>query len=513
MNKQRFNITRRTILGAAMALPLAVSTSLGLVSPVAAQSTDTVKIAIPLAFRGLDPHEGLVARAELSLQSHIYPSLTRINKDLEVVGDLATSWDRVDATTWEFEIHPAVRFENGTLLDADEIIANFKRMLDPDSGFTFASDIRSVIESIEAVSPTRVRFNLTTPYPDFLRRLSYIFFIDTEWAKTHNPKLEANGTGPYKLVSFDPENSAVLELNPNYYGETPDFANVELKVLQSPAQRLTGLLSGEIDAAAILDPQDLQQLEDNGNFTVGAVDSSRSMYAWFNTTKAPLDNKLVRQALNYAVNKEVIVDTLLRGYGSVLKGQVFSEGYNGYNPDLDPYPYDPEKAKALLAEAGFPNGFTTTMSVPTGAYVAGDQIAQVVAAQLAQVGVNVEMALAPMQTLIQQQNDADLVAPLRFIGYAAYDMSARGFLIYFRSEGASNHAKDPGFDELYYRYLAAPTDAEQAELVTEITEHMRDYAPMLFLYSQPTTYAVRKDIDWVARPDDWLLAFDMERID
>ncbi|PTQ75316.1 extracellular solute-binding protein (family 5) [Celeribacter persicus] len=234
------------------------------------------------------------------------------------------------------------------------------------------------------------------------------------------------------------------------------------------------------------------------------------MFLWFNTTTPGIDNKLVRQAMNYAVDKEVIVKALLRGYGSVLNGQVFSPIYTGYNPDLDPYPYDPEKAKELLAEAGYPDGFSTTLQVPTGAYVAGDQIAQVVAAQLGQVGIKVEIEQMPIQTLIQLGNNAETAGPMRFLGYAAYDMSARGFLIYFRSAGASNQAKDPDYDKLYEAYLAAETEEEKAALVKEITVHMRDYAPMLWLYSQPTTYAVRKGVDWKARPDDWLRAFDMK---
>jgi len=512
MSFSRCDFGRRALLRLGLAFSIALSLQFGslqYVGSAAAQDSSTVRIAIPLGFRGLDPHEGVNPRAEVTLQSNIYSSLTRITPELEVVGDLATQWEQPEPLIWEFELNPAARFENGTPLDADEIVANFSRMFDAELGFTFAADLKPVIKSVEAVTPTRVRFTLSSPYPDFLRRMSYIYFLDTEWAKSHNPKLEANASGPYRLVSFDPEAGAVLEANPDYYGEQPAFSNAEMKVLRSPAQRLTGLLAGEVDVATILDPQDLKQIEATGEFKVGAIDSSRSVYLWYNTTKEPFDNKLVRQALNYAVNVPQITETLLSGYGKALEGQVFSPIYTGYNPDLKAYPYDPEKAKALLAEAGYPNGFTTTMSVPTGAYVAGDQIAQVVAAQLAQIGVKVNIEQMPMQTMTQQGNNPETAAPMRFVGYAAYDMSARGFLIYFRSAGASNQAKDPGYDKLYEAYLNAETDEEKAKLVAEITEYMRDFAPMLFLYSQPTTYAVRNSVEWTPRPDDWLRAFDM----
>lgn len=498
-------IRRLSILAvaAAMAMPLMASATV-------AQSADTIRVAIPLGFRGLDPHEGVNQRAEVSLQSNIYSSLTRVTPELEVVGDLAESWSNPEPNVWEFKLNPKAKFENGTVLDAPMIVSNFARMFDPALAFTFASDLKPVISNVEAVDATTLRITLGTAYPDFLRRMSYVYFLDTEWAKEHNPKLEANGSGPYRLVRFDPENIAVLEANPDYYGEQPAYPHAEFKVLGTPASRLTALLAGEIDVSTVIDPQDLLQLESSGRFKVGAIASSRSVFLWFNTTKAPLDNQAVRQALNHAVNSQAITETLLKGYGKPLQGQVFGETYPGFNPNLEAYSYDPELAKKMLADAGFPNGFSTQMSVPTGAYVAGDQIAQVVAAQLGQIGVNVTIDAMPIQTQIQQGNNAETAAAMRFIGYAAYDMSSRGLLNYFRSAGASNQAKDPAFDELYAAYLTNTDETKTAELVNAVTAHMRDFAPMLFLYAQPTTYAISNDVEWVPRPDDWLRAFDMK---
>lgn len=493
--------------GATLAALAFLSTA-AITFPASSQAADTVRVAIPLAFRGLDPHEGVNPRAEVSLQSNLYSSLTRITPKLEVVGDLATSWENPDPKTWIFKLNPKAKFQSGTALDAAMVVSNFQRMFDPQ--FTFASDLKPVFDKVEAVDPTTVRITLKTPYPDFLRRLSYAYFLDTEWAKTHNPKLESNASGPYILSKFDPESGATLTANPNYYGEAPAFKTAEMKVLGTPASRLQALQAGEIDVSMVIDPQDLKQLESNGNFKVGSIDSSRSVFLWFNTTKPPLDKQEVRQALNYAVNKDIITKALLQGLAKPLDGQVFSSVYEGHNPDLKAFPFDPAKAKDMLAKAGFPNGFTTDMSVPTGAYVAGDQIAQVVAGQLAQVGVKVTMNAMPMQTQTQQGNNAQTAAAMRFVGYAAYDMSSRGLLTFFRGAGASNQAKDPGFDKLYDAYLNAKDDAEGKALVKQITVRMNEFAPMLFLYAQPTTYAVAKNVDWVPRPDDWLRAFDMK---
>ena len=240
-------IRRLSILAvaAAMAMPLMASATL-------AQSADTIRVAIPLGFRGLDPHEGVNQRAEVSLQSNIYSSLTRVTPELEVVGDLAESWSNPEPNVWEFKLNPKAKFENGTVLDAPMIVSNFARMFDPALAFTFASDLKPVISNVEAVDATTLRITLGTAYPDFLRRMSYVYFLDTEWAKEHNPKLEANGSGPYRLVRFDPENIAVLEANPDYYGEQPAYPHAEFKVLGTPASRLTALLAGEIDVSTVI---------------------------------------------------------------------------------------------------------------------------------------------------------------------------------------------------------------------------------------------------------------------
>jgi peptide/nickel transport system substrate-binding protein len=494
-------------LGLAAAVVLAgCSSSSGGSSTSAAK---TLTIAVPSAFGSLDPALGINVRAELSLQSDLFSSLVQLNPKLQIVPDLATSWNQSSPTTWVFHLRSGAKFQNGDALDATDVVANFKRMETPSVGSTELGDLKADLTSVTAPNATTVQFNLKAPYIDFLKRVSYIYYVDVPWVAGHNPKLQANASGPYELVSFNPQTGATLKANPAYYGQQPAYPNVQLKVLATSQARVDALQAGSVDVATVLDPQSLPTLKGDSKLTAGAIPSARTIFMWFNTTKKPMDSQLVRQAINYAIDKNAIVKSVLGGSAEVLNGQVINSTYSNYDSSLQPYPYDPAKAKQLLAQAGYPNGFSTTMSVPTGSYLDGDLVSQAIQSQLKQVGINVKLDNEPLQTFIQQNLNAKTADPIRFVGYASYDTSTRGMLAYFASTSSTNDSKDPAFDPLYNTYRGATTPAAATQAANAVLQEMYTFAPVAFLYSQPLTYAVSKTVSWVPRPDDWLRAFDM----
>lgn len=472
--------------------------------------SDQLTIALPTAVQCLDPLCG-GGKQEQALRSQVYLSLTEINPDLELVGQAAESWDNPSPTEWVFHLHDGITFESGGKLDAAQVKANFDRYLAPENASSNSNaDLRRGVKSVAVVDPLTVRFDLNNPWTEFAQRLSTVTYLDTAWLRTGaNATLTASADGPYRVVSFNPESEIVLETNPSYFGTKPAYGKVTYRVLPSASARLSAIQSGEADVVTGIDPQDMNVVESDSNLATGAVESTRSMYMWFNTSRAPFDKQEVRQALNYAVDKKAIIDSVMSGLTQPLQGQVLSKAYTGFDPNVAEYPFDQAKAKALLAQAGVPNGFDMTLSVPQGAYVGVDLIAQALAGQLGRIGVNVKVESMPFaawqQTLM---NGPEKAMDATLTGFASPDNENLQMLSYFASDYIMNHSDDPGFDAAYDKVRSATTNDQLVAATQAAMAQQHDWAQLLFLFPAPLTYAVNKSVDITIRPDEWLRAND-----
>jgi peptide/nickel transport system substrate-binding protein len=474
-------------------------------------SNSTLKIAVPAAFGTLDPNLGLQVDSEVSVQSDLFSSLVQLNPQLKIVGDMATSWQNPSPTVWVFKLRPGMKFQNGDPLDANTVVDNFQRMESKSLGSSWISDLTPYLQSVTAPDATTVKFQLKSPYTDFLYRLSYIFYIDTQWLPGHNPKLQANASGPYELVSFNPQSEAVLKANPSYYGKKPAYKNVDYLVEATSTDEINALQTNAVDVATAMAPNDMKSLASDTNLVTGSEPSLRNVFLWMTTVHGgPLANPLVRQAMNYAVDKQAIVNTIFGGKTEALKGQVLNGTYTMLNTSLEGYPYNPAKAKQLLAQAGYPNGFSTEMTYPTGTYPADDLVSQVLVQQYAAVGIKLKLNAIPFTSFVTMNVNAKSQAtPLRYEGYASYTPSSAGMLYFFTSDHYTNAAPDPKYDELVNKYLTAPNATLAKQYFDETTQEMYDFAPMVFLYAQPLTYAYSKSVQWTPRPEGWLRAYDM----
>ncbi|MDL9937289.1 ABC transporter substrate-binding protein [Gordonia sp. ABSL1-1] len=465
----------------------------------------TIVIGISRKLTGLDPAKGQSVDGDGSVQRALYSSLTTYDPQLNLKGDLATNWTQDDPTTWTFHIRPGVTFSDGTPLRGEDIKYSFDRFLDPASTYTTSSATRAIISSVDTPDDTTLIVHTNGPYIDLADRLASFFIVQKAFVQAHPEGTSVLGTGPYKLDTVDLENGATLSPNPNFYGAAPQWKKVEYRVLENEAARVQAAQSGSVDVAIQYEPASLKLFADS-DYDTGTQWSSWNNTLRINENIKPLGDVRVRQAINYAIDKKSIIDNILDTDVAPLAGQAIAEPYDSINKSLSAYPYDPQRARQLLAEAGYPNGFDTELSLTTGSYVAQDPVSQVLAKQLGAVGIKVNITNASFPTWVQRTY-SDNAAPLYYIGYTSgYKAIAERLRTYASSNAQSHYATpDTVYDDLVTKVTGARTREEQQRYVDLATQRYRDQAHAIFLWPQPLTWVVRKDLAWTPRPEHWLV--------
>ena len=344
---------------------------------------------------------------------------------------LATEWEMTDPGGLEYtlKLRDDVTFHDGSPMTAEDVVFSFMRFVDEDhpyahtGPFPNASVFFSAVEKVEAVDETTVRFTLSEPCAPFLS------YLTISVAAIVNPRvIQANdtttalvdsGTGPYTLTNWEKGVSLNLTRYDGYWGDKAKVKDVVIEPVIEPLVRVTKLQNGEADIIADVDPDAIESLESAG-YVVEQNVGPHYWYVVLNNNKAPFDNALVRQAMNYAIDKQTIVHDILRDTGTVAT-QPLSPVSKGYNPDLAGYPYDPEKAKQLLAEAGYPNGFTVNFLIPESGSGMQSCAAMCTAIQgyLANVGITVNIQKMEWGTFLNTCFSEELQRP-----DAPYDMWA-----------------------------------------------------------------------------------------
>ena len=319
-----------------------------------------------------DPHaqnEGPTNSFNLTVHE---PLLYR-NRDMKLEPALALSWKTVKPDTWEFKLRQGVTFHDGTPFNAEAVKFSIERQIMPEHPFNklgkypFANYFFGNVKAVEVVDPQTVEFILKEPRASFLAVLSA--GAASIVSPTAVKKLGADyaltpvGTGPFKYVSWDRGQRVVLEKNPSYWKGPVKLERVVYRPIVEDQARLTELLTGTLDVIVGVPPDFVAQLENHQKLSLLKQVGAHVWYLGINNQKKPFQDKRVRQAMNYAVNKEAIVRDVLKGTGSVSLGPVLPKTW-GAEPTLKAFPYDPERARKLLAEAGYPNGFSTSLWTP-----------------------------------------------------------------------------------------------------------------------------------------------------
>ncbi|MCL2896885.1 ABC transporter substrate-binding protein [Brenneria tiliae] len=468
----------------------------------------TANIALNTTVNTFDPHMTASVGSDLSVLSHIYPALVLRGPDLKLHPELATSWEAVNDTTWRFKLLPGATFANGEPIDAAAVKWNLDRVRDPKVNARIKAWFAQVAE-VKVISPTELEVVTSSPYPSFVDQISMFLLLPPKWAASHNPATETLSGGRYILQENVPGNRITLQENPGYFGKKPAFDTVVFRVIPEPASRIAALLAGEASLITAIPPSELTRVNGSGKASAGSVPSMRSVMIKFNTEKAPLDNKAVRQALNYAIDKEGISQALFNGQAAVSQCQVLTPSYFGYNPALQGYAYDPDKARELLKKSGADLAKPIALDVPTGTYLQGNEVAQVVAAQLSEVGLKVSINEMEFSSYMNKYLKTRELAQTSLLAQAWPTLDADGLLTLFAPGNNYAYWDNAAFGQALTEGRASVDPAVRLAAYRKATQIMCDEAPAIFLYTQPATYGVANAVRWSQRGDDWVRAFDM----
>lgn len=412
-------VSRRLFLGGSLATFAAAG-----ISPRAfAQGGPSLIIGTKLELNTLDPHffNGF---PQASSHSLIFDALLGVDSELRLIPGLATAWRNIDNLTWEFDLRQGVKFHDGTDFTADDVIATLERVPKvPNSPNPFTQFTRQIVQS-EKLGNHKIRFRTDTPSPTLPSDLARVFIIQKKHvaASTNDFNMGAAGacigTGPYKVVEWTNSQQLVLTRNDAYWGEKQPWAKVTERVIKGDAGRIAALLSGDVDAIDEIPTIDIPRIKQDKRFTVSsgasatvqyiALDAVRDVSPFISAKDGqpallgnPLKDKRVRKALSLALNRKLIVDRILDGSGTPAS-QFLPSRFDGTSTKLKVDPYEVEKAKALLKEAGYPNGFKITLHATNDRYPKDKDIAQAVGQAWTRIGLQVSVEALPGTVFFSQ---------------------------------------------------------------------------------------------------------------
>lgn len=351
----------------------------------------TVIVGIPAPVLTFDP-ANYRDRTTESVLRNIFDGLVTRNPDGTVEAMIAESWENPTPTEWIFTIRDGVKFHDGSDLTVEDVVFTFERIITEGAinGNTAArKGLIGPLVGVEKVDDSRVKFILEEPWPILIAMLPHQQIVPKDYLeKVGDEEFARNpvGAGPFKLKEARLDERIVLERFDDYYTGPVKIKTLVFDVIPENSSRIAALQSGSVHRIQGVSPELIPDLEKSGEIEVKAATGTRVYKLEMNNLKPPFDDIRVRQAMNHAVNMDIIVDVILEGYGKRLAGPILEESF-GLNKDLEAYEYNPEKAKQLLTEAGYGDGFSLVIDTKD----TGNQIAQAVASQLREVGIDAQI--------------------------------------------------------------------------------------------------------------------------
>jgi len=511
-------------------LHAAVLAALGVLSFGA--GAQTIRIANQGDALSMDPHS-LNESLQLSVTGNVYEGLVGRNKDLSLAPLLATSWKQTSPTVWRFELRKGVQFHDGTPFTADDVVFSFQRVAG--EGSDLKSNINDV-KQVRKINDHTIEIETKAPFPILPDQLSTTYIMSRKWCETNQAtrpvdrrkgienaaSFRANGTGPFRLRERQPNVRTTFVRNGTYWGKIDgNVAEVIYTPIGNDATRVAALLSGEIDVMEPVPVQDIDRINASAGAKTLAGPELRTIFLGMDQKrdellyssvkgKNPFKDKRVRQAFYQSIDIEGIKKTVMRGLSNPTALMV-GPGVNGFVPDLNRrLPYDPEAAKKLLAEAGYPNGFEVTMNCPNDRYVNDGRICQTVAANLSRIGVKINLAAETKGTYFPKILKRDTSFYLLGWTPSTYDshdaLNALTACVDDKGAGQFNLGAycNPKLDQLT-RTIQSETDkAKRTAMIKEAFEiHAADIGHIP-LHQQALAWGVSKKVDLTQRADNYM---------
>ncbi|MEL6523544.1 MAG: ABC transporter substrate-binding protein [Pseudomonadota bacterium] len=522
---------KNTAIGALLASAM-------LASPVLSEELTIGLASEPTA---MDPHFHNLGPNN-AMARHIFDRLILQNELQQLEPGLAVSWTPIDDLTWEFKLREGVKFHDGSDFTADDVVCTWERAPNvPNSPSSFATYTKG--KSVEKIDEYTVHFKTEAPYPLMANDVSTVTIVSDQGGcqgttAEYNDGTIAVGTGPFKFVSYTPGDSIVVERNDDYWGEKPVWSKVTFKPISSGPARVAALLAGDVDVIASVPTTDVTTLEKNEDVSLSQGVSNRVIYLHLDHDRAdspfvkangggdidnPLQKLEVRKAISMAINRDAIVDRVMEGV-AIKAGQLLPDGFFGVSDKLEPMAYDPDGAKALLAEAGYADGFELTIHGPNDRYINDAKIAEAIGQMLTRIGIKTTVETMPRSVYFGRAsrggpNDTPEFSFI-LVGWGAGSGEASSplkSLIATHSPdkgwGSSNRGRysNADFDALLETALSTVDDAKRQDLLAEATEMAIDDVAIIPTHYQVSTWGTRKGLKYVARTDEYTLAIGVEK--
>ena len=480
-----------------------------LATPTGAMAApESIAVALPGDFPGLDPSKD-TSPLGFNYRLNVFDALTELQRDGQMNPRLAEEWTfSEDLTEWTFKLREGVTFHDGSPFSADDVVFTIERILADES--TPVRTFLKLVKSVEKVDDNTVKFTLVQPYGIFHRQISYVNIMSKTYFDQVGDEGYATkpvGTGPYKLVEWVKDDRMVLEANPDYWRGEPAVKQATYRPIPSEASRASALLSGEVDLVPALPPSLMDQLKSSPELKVDVAPGFRVIFAAFNVNTPPLDNPLIREAIDKAIDRKAIAEQLLRGLGKPT-GIMVPPMNIGYDPSFTAVEYDAEAAKALIAEAGY-NGEVISIQYPNNNIVMANEVVQAIAGYMTAAGLKVDIQPLEFTAFFPLWLQTKLDSMYMF-AYGSTQYHGDTILTSMYEEGSRIYKVNPEIDKLVKLQRTQTDVEEQKRTIAEIFKLSNEDRYELPIYDEMQAFGMKEGLGYEPWPDGFVRLYEFK---
>lgn len=463
---------------------------------------------------GLDPHMALGATG--SIMNQAYERLLFIDRDGKVQPHLATDWERIEPGRARLYLRDGVKFHNGDEMTAEDVAFSLRRIIHEDVGGIAAAVSLTGLTDAEVVDGEHAVDLIS----DGLNTLVFKAvggggdIVQKSWIEERSSdevSLEVNGTGPFKLEEYNQGEQILFSRFDDYWRGPAAASEVRFTWAGEASTRVSQLLADEVDFITNVPPDQANRVESNDGTGVKSGETNRILFCQLPNVFEPISSRKFRRALNYAINPQEIIDNVLSGFGEVVSQPALPQFF-GYNPDLEPYPYDPEKAEQLVEESGHA-GAEIELHNSVGRYLKDEAVAQATANQIDQLSnVSCEAKSREWSSFVSNIADGDMSnnPDLSQLGAESSEVDSAGYQAsFFKSDSPLSGYQDEEIDERIQMALSEPDKETRREIIQETNKKLRDDAAWLLQHQVYAIWGLNDKIDWEPVPSEELYAYDM----
>ncbi len=507
--------------------------AIGIACMAPGAQAQNLTIAVGGNITSMDPHFHNLGPNN-NIAQYFFDRLVHFDHQQRPIPGLAESWRAIDDTSWEFKLRKGVKFHDGSDFDAQDVLATFKRVpWVPNSPSSFTAMVRGL--EVTVVDAHTLRIKTPAPRPLLPLDMAVVNIVNRKNFEAPTAEFNAGramlGTGPYKFKEFVPGDRVAMDRNDAYWGEKSSWSSVTTRIVTNASARTAALLSGDVQIIDQVQTADIPRLKQNTNLRLEQVTSNRLIYLHIDhnrdvtpfavdkasgqpLAKNPLKDLRVRQALSKAINRQAIAERIFDGQ-AIPAGGLLPDGFFGASPKLKPEALDAAAAQRLLREAGFPNGFKLTIHGPNDRYPEDDKVLQAIGPMFTRVGIDTVVQPQPWSTYVAQAGAPNYAFSVMLVGWGSdtgeTSSPLRALLATPNRDlgfGASNRGRysNPKVDEILTKALQTVDTGAREKLLYEASELAVTDLGLIPLYYQVNLWAMRSNVSFQARSDEYTLA-------